>query len=192
MNTADKIAAAAAKALVAEGLDNLTVAGVARQAGVSGALVHYHFDTKSRLIVAAASRLAAERAARLEAALAGGIGLQVLDALWASCEAAAGEGAEGAWLEFCSLAGREAGVSEVVRAQREKEARTLAAKLPGLLADLEASPAAGNDELAAAVRALLDGARVAILAGDDVSVARAAWDAFWLTLLSARPRRARR
>lgn len=45
----DKILAAAAECLVRDGLARVRMASIARTAGVSSGLLHYHFDTKEQL-----------------------------------------------------------------------------------------------------------------------------------------------
>lgn len=47
-----RILAAAADCLVRDGLANVRMAAIARRAGVSSGLLHYHFDTKERLFAA--------------------------------------------------------------------------------------------------------------------------------------------
>jgi len=45
----NRILAAAAACIVRDGLANVRMAGIAREAGVSAGLLHYHFDTKEQL-----------------------------------------------------------------------------------------------------------------------------------------------
>ena len=45
----DRILAAAASVIAEQGLANVRMAGIARAAGVSSGLLHYHFDTKEQL-----------------------------------------------------------------------------------------------------------------------------------------------
>jgi AcrR family transcriptional regulator len=47
--TQEKILAAAAKVIAEQGLAGVRMAGIAKAAGVSTGLLHYHFDTKERL-----------------------------------------------------------------------------------------------------------------------------------------------
>jgi AcrR family transcriptional regulator len=47
-----RILAAAADCVVRDGLANVRMAGIAKAAGVSSGLLHYHFDTKERLFTA--------------------------------------------------------------------------------------------------------------------------------------------
>jgi AcrR family transcriptional regulator len=50
-----RILAAAADCIVREGLAQVRMAGIAKAAGVSSGLVHYHFDTKEQLFAAVLS-----------------------------------------------------------------------------------------------------------------------------------------
>src|ERR1700755_76756 len=45
----EKIVAAAARVIAEQGLAGVRMAGIAKAAGVSTGLLHYHFDTKERL-----------------------------------------------------------------------------------------------------------------------------------------------
>lgn len=69
-DTATRILDAAIALGVAEGVGALSLQGVASAAGVSKALVLYHYDGKDRLLEAVAERLAMRDAEALEAAAA--------------------------------------------------------------------------------------------------------------------------
>lgn len=69
-DTAARILDAAVRVGAAEGVAALSLQGVGRAAGVSKALVLYHFDGKDRLLAALAERLVAEDVAALEVAAA--------------------------------------------------------------------------------------------------------------------------
>ena len=49
----DRILAAAAGQIAREGIDGVRIARIAMEAGVSTALVHYHFDTRDALLAEA-------------------------------------------------------------------------------------------------------------------------------------------
>src|SRR3954463_15978590 len=93
-NALDRIIDEACLAIGDVGLSGLTIGVVAERAQVSTALIHYHFDTKARLLVAAAERIAVQRATRRTTALALGTGLDSLDALWEQLVAGVVEGIE--------------------------------------------------------------------------------------------------
>lgn len=187
-----RIESAAAEIAAIRGVGDLTVGRVASAAGVSAALVHYHFDTKQRLIVAGANRLSAGRVARRGLALGALTGLATLDLVWRAVEEEVRSGVERAWLELVVLAGRDRDVRAVVTAARAAERAALARHLPVLLDALGSAAPAAADDLAGTVAAALDGAAQSLLAGDDPALVRTAYDAFWLILVSARPLRARR
>ena len=185
--TRDRLIDEACFALGESGLIGLTVGSVAERAGVSTALVHYHFDTKGRLIVAAAERLAVARAERRLGALKQGAGLAALDALWEAVLSSA-DGAERGYADLVLHARRDPALAGVLAEHRTAERSAIASRLPTLLRELGASAAAGAEETALVLTAVLDGLALALLAGQDVSSVRAAYDAFWLTTISAGPR----
>lgn len=181
----DRIVAAACDVVRERGLARLTVSAVAGRAGISSALVHYHFDTKHRLIVAAVRSITARRSAARASALAAGPGLATLDALWSVVVAEVADGRARAYLELVALARSEAAIAEALADQRQVERRLLTERLPDLLAELGARSSTGGDELAAALETLLDGAALALLGGTPSRVVRAAYDSIWLVLIAA-------
>ncbi len=184
----DGITRAAAKLAARDGINLLTVSAVARAAGVSSALVHYHFDTKQALIVATANHLAVARVERLRTALAAGSGLATLDAAWSGITLAVAVGDARAWVELVAMASRERGIARALAEARAAEQTTVASRLPALLQELGAAPAADVEAAAAAVLVCSDGATHALLAGADPALIRSAYDAFWLALVDAHPR----
>lgn len=184
MERRDSIVEAACAAVVDVGLAQLTVADVARRAGISSALVHYHFRTKQALLAATAERLASLRAASRTAALAGD-GLAALDALWSALRTGAASAAERAWTDLALLARHDPDVRRTLGVQRRAEQHALAARLPELLASLDAASPVPEEEAAALVARFLDGAALALGAGTPAEEVRAAYDAFWLVLVTA-------
>ncbi len=182
--TLDRIATAARDEATSAGFASLTVAKVSARAGVSSALIHYHFTTKQQLIVAAAGRLADERLAARASAF-GGRGLEALDAAWETLVAAADGGAERAWLELVALARDDADVRTAIDARRAEERAAIGRRLPDLFAELGAARSAASDELAATVAVLLDGLALALASGEAADAVRAAYDAFWLAMIAA-------
>jgi AcrR family transcriptional regulator len=187
----DGIIEAACSALVEIGIGRLTVAAVAERAGVSSALVHYHFRTKQQLLVAACERLAARRSTARTAALATAGGLAALDTLWAGLRTGAESEAERAWNDLVLLARGDPAVRRTLTIQRQAEQRALADRLPTLLSALGSRAAVPVDELASVVSLFLDGVALTLGAGADDDDVRAAYDAFWLALVTAGQRRAR-
>ena len=185
MNRPDSIIEAACASVVAAGIGELTVADVARRAGVSSGLVHYHFHTKQRLLAAACERLAARRSEARLGALASADGLAALDALWSVLLTGAESEAERAWNDLALLSRRDPAVRRTLAVQRQAEQRALSARLPGLLSALGARLAVPPEEAAALVVHFLDGAALALGAGSAPEEVKAAYDAWWLVLVTA-------
>ena len=180
----DAIVEAAARELVSTGISSFTVARVARAAHASSALVHYHFATKRRLLVAAAERLAARRTALRLASLEGRRGLPALDALWEALIAGAARDAERAWHDLLLLGRDDHDVAAVLLRERRREESVLAAGLPRLLADLDSRPGIRPEDLARLFVTFVDGVACSLALGADASEVRGAYDAFCLALVA--------
>lgn len=183
--TRERIIDAAVGAIAADGLDAFTVGSVASRAQVSSALVHYHFATKDKLLVAAGERLARTRADWRAKAFSEPGGLATLDAIWSSVQNLAHHPVEAAWCELILQARANRDIAAVVAAERAGEQGRVAARLPGLFRELGVRPPAPADELARAILVLLDGLSLALAAGDPRDTLRSAYDAFWLALIAA-------
>jgi AcrR family transcriptional regulator len=185
VNSRDRITEAACSLIQDKGIAELTVADVGHRAGVSSALVHYHFNTKQALLAAASERLAARRTESRVNALAGATGLAALDGLWVALGSAPGSEAERAWHDLTLLARRDATVRRTLTAQRREERAKTAQLLPRLFRGLGAAPTASWDETAAMVLLFLDGVALALAEGSSAEEVRAAYDAFWLAVIAA-------
>jgi len=180
----DAIVEAAVKQLVSAGISSFTVGHVARAARTSSALVHYHFATKQRLLLAAAERLASRRTALRRQRLEGAHGLAALDALWDTLVTGASRDAERAWHDLLLLARDDAGVAAILRRERERESGALAAALPRLLMELDSQPRLPAEALAGLLVTFLDGVACALAMGADGGDLRGAYDAFCLALVA--------
>ncbi len=184
MDKKDTIVEAAAQQLMLVGLPSFTVARVARAARASSALIHYHFATKQRLLLAAAERLAGRRTASRLAKLEGAHGLAALDALWEGLLAGAARDAERGWHDLVLLARSDREVVALLRREREHEIRALAVALPRLLAELDSRPRIGREDLASLFATFLDGVSAALALGANARELRGAYDAFCLALVA--------
>jgi AcrR family transcriptional regulator len=167
------------------GLADLTIAEVARAAGVSSALVHYHFDTKQALMVAAADRAATQDSAALREGLGTGRGLRTLDRLWEVVLARSSSGRAAFALEIRLRSSRSPDLVAAVSAGTRGAAEAVTARLPELLRELDSRLAEPREEITAAVLVFLDGLALALAAGRPAEEVRAAYDAFWLALIAA-------
>ena len=190
-NSIERIVEEACRVIGEAGLASLTIGIVAERAGVSTALVHYHFDTKARLVVASAERIAEVRTLRRGSALDAAGGLAALDELWRALTAGIADGVERAWLELVLHGRADAEVAAVLATPRSAVRDAIARRLPQLMRELGAVLPVSAEEMAAALEAQLDGFALALLGGQDAAVVRSAYDAFWLTLLAAGPSRRR-
>ncbi len=186
-NALDRLIDEACLAIGEVGLAGLTVGVIAERAQVSTALIHYHFDTKARLLVVAAERIAARRAGRRSDALSVRAGLDSLDELWSQLLAAVTQGSERAWLELVLYARHDGDVAAALAAPQAGAREAIIRRLPSLLRELGATSPVSSEELAAALDAQLDGLTVALLEGQEPALVRTAYDAFWLTLIAAAP-----
>ena len=184
METRDRIIEAACSAITSVGVGGLTVALVARRAKVSSALVHYHFATKRRLLLAAARALATRKTDARVAAISTGSGLKGVDALWTSLAAGPGAAAEHAWPDLVLVSRDDDGVRATLAEERERERALSADALARLLASLGSRPRLPPEDLAAVVATFLDGASAALAAGASPVEVRASYDAFWLALVA--------
>ncbi|MFI5206864.1 MAG: TetR/AcrR family transcriptional regulator [Gemmatimonadales bacterium] len=183
--TRDRLVSEACTALGDLGLGALTVGAIARRAGVSTALVYYHFDTKDRLLLAAAARLAPQRAQQRLDALARKGGLDSLDLLWDGLETGVASGRERAWSELLLHANGDPGIAALLSQHRTAELGAVASRAPGLLSELGANLTVGAEEFALLLVSTLDGLSAALQSGIGAAQVRAAYDAFWLTTISA-------
>jgi AcrR family transcriptional regulator len=167
-----------------EGLSSFTVARVARAARSSSALVHYHFATKQRLLLAAAERLAARRTALRLSRLEGLRGLAALDAFWDGAVAGAARDVERAWHDLLLLARRDRDVAALLLRERDREGAELAVAIPRLLGELGARARIPAENLAFLFVTFADGLACALALGADERDLRGAFDAFCLSLVA--------
>jgi len=183
--TRDRIVQIAALAVGEVGMAALTIGVVAERAGVSTALVHYHFDTKAGLLVAVAEQVAGHRRALRLESFSGGRGLATLDAGWAAMQAGVVDGTERALLELALHGQTDPAIAAVLAGERRAERAGLERRLPALFRELGAHEPATPEEIAAALDALLAGLAMNLLSGESPDGVRAAYDAFWLSLVAA-------
>lgn len=172
----ERLLAAATGLGVAQGASALTMQGIATAAGVSKALVLYHFGDKTAVLTGIVERLVARDVARTTAATAAADPLSAWHALAGDAEARAERGLLGA----LALEGVLRPVMDVHTAAREAAATALAVAVLGaldlrpriapallgrlLLRQLDGGAHARHDATAEALDAELDGFALAFLA----------------------------
>jgi TetR/AcrR family transcriptional repressor of bet genes len=180
-NAAERILQGAAKRLIDVGAADTSLHDVAVVAGVSKALIHYHFASKEALLVRVAEWATAQLVTSEGEALQGVGAATAVDALWQWLEGELANGHLRLLLELGVY--REplvqGAVREAVRARQAAAMQTI----DRLFALLELRPRVPTELLAGVVVAFADG--LASRPGSDGAPdARIAFDIFWLSLLS--------
>lgn len=184
---------AAARRIASAGAAALALSDIARDAGVSKALIHYHFADKESLLARLIDHLTTALVDRERRALtrySGEHNPLAVDALWEWLHAELRRGDIRVLLELNSYRG-----AQVQAAARAAAARRLAAAeqtVAELFGILELTPRIEASLLAAVVLAFVDGLAVASRAEADEPQPslssqrspRISFDVFWLAMLS--------
>ena len=154
---------------------------VARAAGVSKGLIHYHFQDKEALLARLAVWLADALDARERGLLAGITPQLALDALWAWLDSELARGDVRALLDLAQLSAPS--VREATRQAARRRRETAASTVETLFGALGLRPRIPAALLADVAVAFIDGLAM------DAAIAPAAnrrvvFDAFWLSVLS--------
>ena len=123
-----QIARALLTVMAREGYERASIADVARVAGVAPGLVHYHFENKLEILVAAAHELGQDYEARLDRALAPAVGDPEAElSAFVDAHLRVGKGADPAalacWIDVSGESLREPRVREVAASILAKHAR---------------------------------------------------------------------
>jgi AcrR family transcriptional regulator len=161
------------------GATEASMATIAAEAGVSKALLHYHYSDRARLLAEAVAQLGERLAARERSALAGADGSKAVDALWRWFESELVRGELRVLLELSSI--REPLVHDaaatVADARRIGAGRTTG----DLMRRLGLEPRVPAELLGEASVAFMNG--LAIAGPRPGSDPRVAFDVFWLAML---------
>lgn len=174
-----RIAEAAVRSLVRDGVTATSMASIAIEGGVSKALLHYHYASRARLLADVVTLLGRRIVARERAAMDTARGSGAVDALWA-------------WLDGELLLGELRALLELAM-QHEDEIHAAAAAVGAarlraasqtveqLFAGLGLTPRMPAPLLGRVSVAFMDGLAIA---GSSAGEPRASFDLFWLALLS--------
>ena len=180
-NAADRILRAAAGRLSVLGAAELSLQVVATAAGVSKALIHYHYRDKESLLEQVAVWATAGSVERERQALDGSTAADAVDALWRWLD----EELRGGHLRLLVELGQyraprvRAAVADALRVRQEAAIQTIT-RLFGLL---ELRPRVPVELLAGVVVSFIDGLASRPASG-TVDDTRVTFDVFWLSLLS--------
>jgi len=180
-NAPERILAAAAECAGQLGAAQVSLQTVAGAAGVSKALIHYHFRDRDALLAQLADWLSVALVEGEEAALAGADATGGLDALWTWLE---GELARGHIRALVDLA-QERGEAVRAAVRRSREARRTQATrtIERLFGALSLTPRLPPPLVADVTVAFVDGLAGEAAVEPDANL-RLRFDVFWLSVLS--------
>jgi len=180
-NAAERILRGAAERLIVMGAAELSMQDVASAAGVSKALIHYHYRDKESLLEQLAVWATAQIIDRERAALDGATASTAVESLWGWLDKELDSGHLRLLLELGQyrVPRVRMAVQESLRVRRE----TATESIRHLFSLLELRPRVPVELLAGVVVAFVDGLASHPLSEDDRDV-RVTFDVFWLSLLS--------
>jgi AcrR family transcriptional regulator len=155
---------------------------VATEAGCAKGLVHYHFDTKQKLLVEAVSRIAQARQAAWREAFATGDPQTAVDRTWALIKQEADSGTLRAWSSLVALADPK--VDQAVSIAAVKLRELMAESMERLFEATGVEAGVPTLELGWLLAAVVHGVTFHATAGADLGVLENAYAAAWLGLLS--------
>ena len=180
-NAAERILRSAAERLIVMGAAELSMQDVASAAGVSKALIHYHYKDKESLLEQVANWATGQIVERERAALEGATASTAVDTLWRWLESEL----EGGHLRLLLELGqyRVPRVRMAVRESQRIRREAATDSIRHLFSLLELRPRVPVELLAGVVVAFVDGL-ASHPPGEDDREIRVTFDVFWLSLLS--------
>jgi AcrR family transcriptional regulator len=175
-----RIVDAGARCIARDGVAGASMAAIAVEAGVSKALLHYHYHDRSRLLAEIVERIGMRTIERERVAIDESDRMGGLDALWQWLE---GELHRGELAALAELAlAREAPVRRATQATATERRRSAARTIERLFAELDLTPRVPAPLLADAAVAFIDGLALDVANG-SARAPRVSYDIFWLALL---------
>lgn len=155
------------------------MAAIAAEAGVSKALLHYHYSDRARLLAAVVTQLGERLAEREREALDGADGSKAVDALWRWTEREMARGELCVLLELSLI--REPLVHQAAMAVAESRRNVAGRTIADLMARLGLVPRVASELLGESWLTFTIG----LAMGSSMSAAdpRVAFDVFWLAML---------
>ena len=175
-----RIVRAGARCITREGVSGASMAAIAVEAGVSKALLHYHYHDRATLLAEIAERIGIDVIERERSAVDESNGTGGLDALWGWLEEELRRG-ELAALAALSLT-RLGKVRHATRTAATERRRSAARTIKHLFTELDLTPRIPAALLADATLAFVDGLALDVANGTTRDP-RVSYDIFWLALL---------
>jgi AcrR family transcriptional regulator len=175
-----RIVDAGVRCIAREGVADASMAAIALEAGVSKALLHYHYRDRSTLLAEIVEQIGVRIIERERAAIDDSDGLGGLDAVWRWLEGELRHGELAALAELTLI--REAPVRRATRAAASERRRSAARTIERLFTELDLTPRVPAPLMADAAVAFIDGLALDVANG-SAREPRVSYDIFWLALL---------
>lgn len=175
-----RIVDAGVRCIAREGVTGASMAAIALEAGVSKALLHYHYHDRSRLLAEIVERIGTQTVERERTAIDESDRMGGLDALWHWLEGELRRGELAALAELALV--REAPVRRATRATASSRRQSAARTIERLFAELDLTPRVPAPLMADAAVAFVDGLALDVANG-SAREPRVSYDIFWLALL---------
>lgn len=156
------------------------MAAIALEAGVSKALLHYHYHDRATLLAEIVERIGVRTVERERAAIEESEGIGGLDALWQWLADELRRGELAALAELALV--REAPVRRTTRVAASDRRRSATRTIERLFAELDLTPRVPAPLMADAAVAFVDGLALDAANGSTRDP-RVSFDIFWLALL---------
>lgn len=176
-----RIVDAGVRCLAREGVGGASMAAIALEAGVSKALLHYHYHDRSTLLAEIVERIGMRTVERERAAIDESGEMGGLDAVWQWLEGELRRGELSALAELALV--REAPVRRATRAAASDRRQSAARTIQRLFAELDLTPRVPAPLMADAAVAFIDGLALDVANG-SAREPRVSYDIFWLALLN--------
>jgi AcrR family transcriptional regulator len=175
-----RIVDAGVRCIAREGVGGASMAAIALEAGVSKALLHYHYHDRSTLLAEIVERIGVQTIERERAAIDESGGMGGLDAVWQWLEGELRRGELAALAELTLV--REAPVRRATRAAANDRRQSAARTIERLFTELDLTPRVPAALMADAAVAFIDGLALDVANG-SAREPRVSYDIFWLALL---------
>lgn len=175
-----RIVDAGIRCITREGVTGASMASIALDAGVSKALLHYHYHDRATLLAEIAERIGGRLIARERAAMDQSVEASGLDALWQWLEAELRRGELASFVELALV--REGAVRNATRAVAIHRRRSAARTIERLFTQLDLTPRVPAPLMAETSVAFTDGMALD-MANGSLHDPRVSFDIFWLALL---------
>ena len=180
-SAADRILASAAECVIRSGVANTSMQDVAREAGVSKGLIHYHFRDKAQLLARLVDWLSGRIIGRQRAASGHVRPMDAVDMVWSWVKGELGHGDMRALVALSLDDTPE--VRAAVRAALARRRTAATEMVAAVYGALELEPRVPAALLAEVFVAFLDGLASATMVSEP-GEQRVSFDAFWLALLT--------